>query len=579
MAPTIELLAAGVAAVVVLTAVVVLFRRARRSSAAATRLRTMYADAGAHAGVDSLTGIGNARAFEEALERQAAEFLSDGLPFALAIIDVDDLAVVNASEGQTAGDELLSGVAETMQQLARPEDRPYRIGGDEFAMILPGIGAAPALTMLERILHFSRLPPAGIRPCSFSAGISALPEFSTDPEPLRRQAQAALEWVKGHGRGATSVYDPDRDRVPDQHHDKASRAVRDVVSGGLLSPVFQPIVDLDSGRVLGFEGLIRPDPQSPLPDPAHLFAAASASGRTVEVDLACADVVLAGARGIAADHLLTLNLSPRTLEINGFDAAWLLDGLMRNGISPSRVIIELTERDAVTDLGQLRRTFSHLRLYGMRVAADDVGAGSAGVSLFSKLPFDILKIDLGLVQNGAHDEAARATLESLRDLAIGQDASVVAEGVETAEQLRVVRDLRISAGQGFLLGRPAPGAATTFVDVGRLADGRPPVSAGIDAGSMGRAPVWRPPSPTPGEPTPKPLMAVPVVTQRGPFALHPPVPANGNGHARAAGNGHGPTNGHAPAATNDHGPTNVHGYAMPSGDGAAQPALRVPTAR
>jgi EAL domain-containing protein (putative c-di-GMP-specific phosphodiesterase class I) len=286
-----------------------------------------------------------------------------------------------------------------------------------------------------------------------------------------RQADAALYWVKRHGRGSVEVFDPMRDQLPDELGDATSNAVSQVIAGKLLRPVFQPIVDLRSGRILGFEGLIRPDPNGPLPDTGRLFAAAAASGRTVELDLACIEVVVNGARAIGPDRLLTINLSPRTLEVKDFDAAWLLSGLVRNGISPGRVIVELTEREEVDDLGRLQQTFNLLQQYGLRFAADDVGAGNSGLRLLSQVQFDIVKIDLALVQSGVRRMGARAVLQSLRDLALSQNARIVAEGVETARQLQVIRELSIGAGQGYLLGRPDASVDKTFVDVRQLESG------------------------------------------------------------------------------------------------------------
>jgi len=257
--------------------------------------------------------------------------------------------------------------------------------------------------------------------------------------------------------------------------------------GGLLVPVFQPIVDLRTGRILGFEALIRPDPRGPLPDTARLFAAAAAVGRTVELDRACIEAVLQAATAIGPDRLLTLNISPRTLEGKDFDAAWLLQGLYRAGISPGRVIIELTERDEIADLPRLRQTFQLMQQYGLRLAADDVGAGNAGLRLLSQVQFDIVKIDLSLVQDGVRRVGARTVLQSLRDLALSQHAHVVAEGVETKEQLRVIRELEIGAGQGFLLGRPDRSVAATYVDVGRLGSDPPQLVSEHEAAAMAAA--------------------------------------------------------------------------------------------
>jgi EAL domain-containing protein (putative c-di-GMP-specific phosphodiesterase class I) len=314
---------------------------------------------------------------------------------------------------------------------------------------------------------------SGARPSPFSAGVTAVPLFGRDPDMLTRQADAALYWVKRHGRGAVEVFEPERDQLPDNQTDVARNAVQEVIMGRLLTPVFQPIVDLRTGRVLGFEGLIRPDPSGPLSDTGTLFAAAAMAGRTVELDVACIEQVLLAARAIGPDKLLTLNLSPRTLEVRDFDAGWLLQGLYRNGISPGRVIVELTERDEIDDLARLRQTFRHLREYGLRLAADDVGAGNSGLRLLSQVQFDIVKLDLSLVQDGTRRMGARSVLQSLRDLAIDQHAHVVAEGVETAAHLQVLRDLQIGAGQGYLLGRPGASVAATFVDVDQLGEERP----------------------------------------------------------------------------------------------------------
>jgi diguanylate cyclase (GGDEF)-like protein len=463
------MLVAATGAVIILVRYIM--RPVKEMAESRAELQVLYKEAREDAVNDGLTGLGNHRAFQEELARQFTIFEQVGRPFALAFMDLDDLKVVNDRDGHAAGDELLASMAQTMRDLARDEDLLYRTGGDEFAMILPRTEIGEAESVVERILHFAKRPTGGARPSAFSSGISGVPHFTRQRDMLCRQADAALYWAKRHGRGTVEVFDSERDRLPDEFGDAIGNAVTEVINGKLLRPVFQPIVDLRTGHVLGFEGLIRPDPNGPLPDTSRLFAAAAASGRTVELDLACIEAVVNAARAIGPDRLLTLNLSPRTLEVKDFDAAWLLSGLVRNGISPSRVIIELTEREEIDDLYRLQDTFTHLQQYGLRLAADDVGAGNAGLRLLSQVQFDIVKIDLSLVQDGVRRLGSRTVLESLRDLAISQKARVVAEGVETSKQLQVIRELDIGAGQGYLLGRPDASVEMTYVDVGRLASG------------------------------------------------------------------------------------------------------------
>ena len=461
------------AAVVTVALLLYLLRPLGELTGARSNLELMYQQAREDSRHDGLTGLGNQRAFNEELATQFVLVEKHGDRFALVLMDLDDLKLVNDQIGHAAGDETLHAMADAMREVTRSGDRLFRLGGDEFAMLLPGASVETAVAITERLLHFARRPMTGARPSPFSAGISAMPLFGRDPAMLTRQADAALYWVKRHGRGAVEVFEPERDQLPDNQTDVARNAVQEVIVGRLLTPVFQPIVDLRTGRVLGFEGLIRPDPSGPLSDTTALFAAATMAGRTVELDVACIEQVLLAARAIGPDKLLTLNLSPRTLEVRDFDAGWLLQGLYRNGISPGRVIVELTERDEIDDLARLRQTFRHLREYGLRLAADDVGAGNSGLRLLSQVQFDIVKLDLSLVQDGTRRMGARSVLQSLRDLAIGQHAHVVAEGVETAAHLQVLRDLQIGAGQGYLLGRPGASVAATFVDVDQLGEERP----------------------------------------------------------------------------------------------------------
>ena len=168
---------------------------------------------------------------------------------------------------------------------------------------------------------------------------------------------------------------------------------------------------------------------------------------------------------------MSINLSPRTLEVPDFSPSWLLETLARNGITPGRVIVELTERDDISDIDRLRRNVALLQHAGIRLAADDVGAGNAGLRLLSQVRFDIVKIDLSLVQEGAQRDSSRAVLRSLLDLAGRQGAVAIAEGVETAEQLRMLRELQISTGQGYLLGRPGHNIGLTSVDLAALLAG------------------------------------------------------------------------------------------------------------
>ena len=428
------------------------FRELEESQA---QLATLYREAREDSLHDGLTAMGNHRSFHEELARQFGLFERDSVPFSLLLIDLDDLKVVNDRDGHAEGDRLLTGLASKMREAFRETDRLFRTGGDEFAVIMPDTESDDAVELAGRLRHYCTRPPWGEPRVAFSGGISAVPQFTRDVGQLSRQADVALYWAKRHGRGFVELFDPERDQVAgDSGPDGLDNAIHEVIRLRALSPVFQPIVDLRTRTILGFEGLIRPAAQNPFPDPYRLFAAAAATGRTVELDLAALEVVAAGASAISTDRIVSINLSSKTLEVKDFDSNWLLSSLRRNGIAPERVIVELTERDPISDLKRLKRNVMHLSEYGVRLAADDVGAGNAGLRLLTELPFDIVKIDLSLVQEAARNTATWAVLRSLRDFAWRQHAMVIGEGVETPEQVEALCQLDIDIGQGFLLGRP-----------------------------------------------------------------------------------------------------------------------------
>ena len=183
-----------------------------------------------------------------------------------------------------------------------------------------------------------------------------------------------------------------------------------------------------------------------------------------------------------------MNLSPRSLETEAFNPFELLALCRRHDIAPSRIVVELTEREAVEDMGRLREALTGLRRHGMRTAADDVGAGNAGLRLLTEVDFDMMKIDLSLVRAGAATGTSDAVLRALRDLAERRGQSIVAEGVETLEQLEVVIGLGFDSAQGYLLGRPSPTLDALDVDLGSLVP-RPPSARQrrVVGGRAGRA--------------------------------------------------------------------------------------------
>ena len=435
-----------------------------------------YDQARSQALMDGLTGLGNHRAFQEEMDRQWSSAARYNRPLAFVLLDLDEFKQVNDSEGHAAGDFLLRRTGALIDASLRRSDRAFRVGGDEFAIILPDTDDDGAYVVMHRLLA-TCLEGEGRRGAapviSFSAGISSIPGPARDRETLYNHADAALYWGKRHGRTCVTLYDPERHDGAATDHKPAelSALVGRVAATGAIRAVFQPIYNLVTGAPRGFEGLVRPLPNSGFNDPGTMFAAAEATGRTAELDIACLDVVMEAASRLRLPGWLTVNLSPRTLESDEFSIHALLRMIVRHGLDPRRIVVELTEREAIEDITRLRRAVEDCRVAGIQVAADDVGAGNAGLRLLSQLRFDIVKIDLSLVQGGGGQSHSLEIVRTLRDLADRWGALVVAEGIETQQQLEVVRSLGSGAGQGYLLGRPAEQPPLTTIDLDGLSRG------------------------------------------------------------------------------------------------------------
>lgn len=430
---------------------------------------------------DPLTGLGNHRTFHDELQREVSEAQRYGVPLALVLIDLDEFRQINDQHGHAEGDRVLAGFAGLISGAARDADRCFRTGGDEFALILPHTDADGASVVARRLLIAAlesdprRQDATAV---SFSAGISSVPALASSLTQLYAQAEAALRAVKRAGRTDVFVFDPHA--AADEALVGSGDAVAELIARGRLTAVYQPIFDLATGTVLGWEGLIRPMSPSPFLDPVSLFAAAEAGGQLVALDFACMETIVAGAGRLPEGAFLSVNLSPRTLEAAEFSTAALLAILGRHDLAPRRLVIELTERQPIDDVERVLVKLDTFRRAGIRLAADHLGAGNAGLRLLTDLRFDIVKVDLGLVHRTAPGGRASAVVESIVAFAARTGALVVGEGVEDADQIDQLLALGVPAAQGYLLGRPGALPESTVGET-------PPLTAIPDLQAAARA--------------------------------------------------------------------------------------------
>ncbi|MDX8398919.1 MAG: GGDEF domain-containing protein [Gallionellaceae bacterium] len=231
--------------------------------------------------------------------------------------------------------------------------------------------------------------------------------------------------------------------------------LREIIQERKLTALFQPLIDLNSGELLGYEGLIRGPANSPLHSPVNLFSCALQQGLSLELEMLCRQIVLESFARPNLPGSLFLNVSPDALTHPSFRNGQTLEFMQQLGISPERVIIEITENQPTYDFVAMRSALLHYRSMGFKIAIDDLGEGFSSLRLWSELRPEFIKIDMHFVQGVDTDPVKRQFLKSIQQIALSCGTHVIAEGVETEAELKVVKELGIAIGQGYFISRPS----------------------------------------------------------------------------------------------------------------------------
>ncbi len=405
---------------------------------------------------DGLTDLPNHRAFRDEFAQAVAAAGRNPDPLALALLDLDHFKLINDRHGHPQGDVLLRRVSAILRD-GRTADRAYRIGGDEFALLLPHTDAEGARILLWRL---SRV--LGEADASASIGVATMREGRSADE-LRAEADAALYEAKRRGGKGLVEFEEIRDRVAVTTSTKRE-AVRSLVEDRRFTTAFQPIWNFASRELIGVEALTRPDPSYGLSGPAEAFDIAEQIGLVRELDELCATRALEASSRLPKSALLFVNLAPKTLELDTDGEDWLRRGAQAVGLSPERVVVEVTERIGARTVPVIK-SLHRLRDQGFRLALDDVGTGNAGLEMLREVGAEYVKLDRSIVVAAATEPNARAVLMAMATFARQTGAFVIAEGIEDEETLEFLRsieefDLRpgtiIQGGQGFELGYPSP---------------------------------------------------------------------------------------------------------------------------
>ncbi|MBJ7520788.1 MAG: EAL domain-containing protein [Solirubrobacteraceae bacterium] len=412
---------------------------------------------------DPLTGLPNRLLFQRHLDGALAARRDHT---AVLFVDIDDFKIVNDSLGHGAGDRLLGEVGRRLSRMLRDGDVIARFGGDEFTILLPGVtGHDEALGIAQRLEHAMR-PPIVLdgerRFISASVGvtIAAPDDDAVDAKALLRDADAAMYRAKELGKARVELFD-DSMRDEAVQRLELESALRTVLERDELHLVYQPLVDLETEKLVAVEALLRWEhPTIGMVSPMRFIPLAERNGTIIEIGAwvlreACAQLMAWD----GDDLRVSVNVSARQLGVDGYVDS-VRAALEETGLAPERLCLEVTETAVLGDPEVLTAALRELKAIGVRLAVDDFGVGHASLRhLRELLPVDTLKIDKSFVDGIAGDHDDAAIVQGVVRLAHSLGLLVVAEGIEHAEQAELLRGWDCQIGQGYHFDRPLPPSA------------------------------------------------------------------------------------------------------------------------
>jgi diguanylate cyclase (GGDEF)-like protein len=430
--------------------------------------RAARRDTGRAGTIDPLTGLPNRVRLGTRLEEARSRLDRYGEGFAVLAIDLDRFKQVNDTLGHPVGDALLRMVAERLEATLRPADTAVRLGGDEFAVIQGSVSSATeAATLAKRIVDLlgrAYMIEGHLVNIGASIGVALAPADGTDAAALMRSADLALYRAKFDGRGAYRFFEPEMDlRV--QARRQLELDLRRAVAAHEFELVYQPQMNLDTDRLVGCEALLRWNhPVRGTVSPAEFIPLAEEIGVIVPIGEWVLRTACREAARWPSDISIAVNLSPAQFKSSKLVQA-VASALSSSGLAPQRLELEITEGLLLNDNAANLATLHALRELGLRISMDDFGTGYSSLSYLRSFPFDKIKIDRsfvsGVPSSGINDPMAIVRAVASLGAALGM--ATVAEGVETAEQMRRLRLEGCTEVQGYLISRPVPAA-----DVGRI---------------------------------------------------------------------------------------------------------------
>ena len=407
---------------------------------------------------DSLTGLANRRRFIMLLDELLNQHPES--PYAIFFIDIDHFKLINDGLGHALGDRTLIAIADRLNHALGGKTISGRVGGDEFALATVVADREEAASIAERIIAVLRNPIAiGDRSIysAASVGIRYNDQNGESASLLLRDAHMAMNRAKLAGRGRYVFFDQHMQTEVQQRF-ALSLDLRQAVERDQFFVEYQPIFSLIDGRITGYEALVRwAHPHRGRIEPGVFIPAAEDSGLVISIGSTvlhevCAEI---SKRGLTSTTPIGVNLSARQIEQPDI-VDLVKNAINESGIAPESIMLEVTESVFVENLQAARDVLRAFKELGVLIAIDDFGTGYSSLSYLHELPFDVLKIDRSFIRRVDEEASSRDIVRMLVTLAESLHMTVVAEGIETDEQLSCVRNAGCLKGQGYLFSRPLP---------------------------------------------------------------------------------------------------------------------------
>jgi len=411
---------------------------------------------------DALTGLPNRSLLQDRLSQAIHQAHREGHKLAVLFLDLDHFKHINDSLGHHVGDVLLQTAAQRIGQCLREGDTVARLGGDEFVVLLPVFQTdSDVMLVADKVLEALNQPfdiDSHQLHIGVSIGISQYPRDAQEPGQLMRMADAAMYHAKANGRNNAQFFNEQIDSVARERL-QVENGLRQALQQQELRLYFQPLVHLESGRVVGMEALIRWEhPQRGLLSPANFVDIAEDSGLIMQIgewilSEACRQTKTLLDRGHGLQ--VAINLSARQIE-SGVLHQTVLNVLRTTGLPAQHLKLEITERSMISNIEETSLLLDKLRNLGLQIAIDDFGTGYSSLSYLKRFPIDTLKIDQSFVRDIGIDSDDEAIVTAIVAVAHSLKMSVIAEGIESARQVDFLRSLGCEMGQGYHFSRPLP---------------------------------------------------------------------------------------------------------------------------